>query len=65
MHGGMSQNKRLQSLNALKKGHTDVLVATDVAARGLDIKNVLALTGDRMHESVKAKASFRISHQLV
>ena len=40
IHGGMSQNKRLQSLNALKKGHTDVLVATDVAARGLDIKNV-------------------------
>jgi ATP-dependent RNA helicase DeaD len=30
----------LQSLNALKKGHKDILVATDVAARGLDIKNV-------------------------
>jgi len=40
IHGGMSQNKRLQSLNALKFGETDVLVATDVAARGLDIKNV-------------------------
>jgi ATP-dependent RNA helicase DeaD len=40
IHGGMSQNKRLQSLNALKYGQTDVLVATDVAARGLDIKNV-------------------------
>lgn len=40
IHGGMSQNKRIQSLNALKNGSTDVLVATDVAARGLDIKNV-------------------------
>jgi len=40
IHGGMSQNKRLQSLNALKRGQTDVLVATDVAARGLDIKNI-------------------------
>ncbi len=40
IHGGMSQNKRLQSLNALKYGQTDVLVATDVAARGLDIKNI-------------------------
>ena len=40
IHGGMSQNKRLQSLNGLKYGKTDVLVATDVAARGLDIKNV-------------------------
>ncbi len=40
IHGGMNQNKRLQSLNALKNGKIDVLVATDVAARGLDIKNV-------------------------
>ena len=40
IHGGMSQNKRMQSLDALKNQKTDVLVATDVAARGLDIKNV-------------------------
>jgi len=40
IHGGMSQHKRLQSLNALRNRRTDVLVATDVAARGLDIKNV-------------------------
>jgi len=40
IHGGMSQNKRSQSLDALKNQTTDVLVATDVAARGLDIKNV-------------------------
>jgi ATP-dependent RNA helicase DeaD len=36
----MSQNKRSQSLDSLKNQRTDVLVATDVAARGLDIKNV-------------------------
>jgi len=40
IHGGMSQNKRMESLDALKNQETDVLVATDVAARGLDIKNV-------------------------
>ncbi|MFO8077073.1 MAG: DEAD/DEAH box helicase [Thermoplasmatota archaeon] len=40
IHGGMSQNKRTQSLTSLKNERTDVLVATDVAARGLDIKNV-------------------------
>ncbi|OYT58021.1 helicase SNF2 [Euryarchaeota archaeon ex4484_162] len=40
IHGGMSQDKRLKSLEALKKQKIDVLVATDVAARGLDIKNV-------------------------
>jgi ATP-dependent RNA helicase DeaD len=40
IHGGMTQHKREQSLEALKKENIDVLVATDVAARGLDIKNV-------------------------
>ena len=40
IHGGMKQNKRLKSLDKLKRQKTDVLVATDVAARGLDIKNV-------------------------
>jgi len=40
IHGGMSQNQRTRSLDSLKNQRTDVLVATDVAARGLDIKNV-------------------------
>ena len=40
IHGGMSQNKRSESLISLKNQKTNVLVATDVAARGLDIKNV-------------------------
>ncbi len=40
IHGGMNQNKRSKSLDSLKRQKTDVLVATDVAARGLDIKDV-------------------------
>jgi len=40
IHGGMSQHKRTQSLDSLKNETTNVLVATDVAARGLDIKNI-------------------------
>lgn len=40
IHGGLTQNRRLYALDSLKKGHISVLVATDVAARGLDIKDV-------------------------
>jgi len=40
IHGGMSQNKRTRSLDSLRNQKTEVLVATDVAARGLDIQNV-------------------------
>jgi len=40
IHGGMTQKQRTRSLDDLKNETTDVLVATDVAARGLDIKNV-------------------------
>ncbi len=40
IHGGLSQNKRLHVLDQLKKSNIDVMVATDVAARGLDVKNI-------------------------
>jgi ATP-dependent RNA helicase DBP3 len=40
IHGDLSQEQRTKSLDAFKKGGTPVLVATDVAARGLDIPAV-------------------------
>ena len=40
MHGDLDQNKRLAVLRDFKAGHIDVLVATDVAARGLDVSGV-------------------------
>ncbi|NML43934.1 DEAD/DEAH box helicase [Ramlibacter sp. G-1-2-2] len=43
LHGDKSQDERLKSLDAFKKGEVDLLVATDVAARGLDIKDVPAV----------------------
>jgi len=40
VHGGLSQNRRSHAVDSLKKENIQVLVATDVAARGLDIKNI-------------------------
>jgi ATP-dependent RNA helicase RhlE len=43
LHGDKSQDERLKALDAFKRGEVDLLVATDVAARGLDIKDVPAV----------------------
>lgn len=40
IHGDLSQQKRMSVLRAFKNGELDILVATDVAARGLDISGV-------------------------
>ena len=40
IHGGMSQVHRDRVMNAFRTGQTELLVATDVAARGLDIPQV-------------------------
>ncbi|KXN84798.1 ATP-dependent RNA helicase DBP3 [Leucoagaricus sp. SymC.cos] len=43
LHGDMSQNARMEMLESFKSGNTNLMVATDVAARGLDIPNVSAV----------------------
>jgi superfamily II DNA/RNA helicase len=40
LHGGMSQPQRERSLGRFASGANDVLVATDVAARGLDLDDI-------------------------
>src|SRR5512134_2275052 len=43
LHGDKSQDERLKSLDAFKRGDVQLLVATDVAARGLDIVDLPAV----------------------
>ncbi len=40
IHGDMDQASRIKELDQFKKGEINILVASDVAARGLDIKGV-------------------------
>ncbi len=43
IHGDKSQTDRQEALKSFKKGTVDILIATDVAARGIDVKNVDAV----------------------
>ncbi|MEM6345214.1 MAG: DEAD/DEAH box helicase [Bacteroidota bacterium] len=40
LHGGKVQKERFNSLKAFREGKTNLLIATDVSARGIDIKGV-------------------------
>lgn len=40
IHANKGQNTRINSINAFKEGEVRILVATDVASRGLDVSNV-------------------------
>ena len=43
LHGDMKQSQRDRVMEAFKNGRAEILIATDVAARGLDIENVEAV----------------------
>lgn len=40
IHGGMEQEERFEVMNAFRRGQFRYLIATDVAARGIDITNI-------------------------
>jgi len=40
LHGDLSQNKREKIIDSFKQGQEEILVATDVAARGLDVDGI-------------------------
>ena len=43
LHGDMKQSQRDRVMNNFRKGKTDILIATDVAARGIDVDDVEAV----------------------
>jgi ATP-dependent RNA helicase DeaD len=43
IHGDMTQPQRIHAMERFKRNHTEILVATDVAARGIDIENIEAV----------------------
>ena len=40
LHGNLSQNQRDHYMNAFRDGRADILVATDIASRGIDVSQV-------------------------
>jgi ATP-dependent RNA helicase DeaD len=54
LHGGMSQEQRDRVMGRLRSGTADLLVATDVAARGLDIEHLSHVVNYDMPASVES-----------
>ncbi|CAH0406193.1 unnamed protein product [Chilo suppressalis] len=53
LHGGKGQEQRDFALASLKNGSKDILVATDVAGRGIDIKDVSMVINYDMAKSIE------------
>lgn len=54
VHGDLGQAAREQALRAFRKGKVDVLVATDVAARGIDVEGITHVINFQCPEDEKA-----------
>merc|ERR1712048_1271638 len=52
-HGGKSQEQREWAMNSFKEGRYDILVATDVAGRGLDIEGVTQVINFDMPKTIE------------
>jgi ATP-dependent RNA helicase DeaD len=54
LHGGMAQPKRARVLNGFRQGKLQFLVATDVAARGIDVRNIEAVFNYDLPQDMEA-----------
>jgi ATP-dependent RNA helicase RhlE len=54
LQGNMSQNKRQQAIDGFRSGKHDILVATDVAARGIDVADISHVINFDMPDTVDA-----------
>lgn len=54
LHGDMSQEARERSMNAFREGKKEILVATEVAARGIDVDDVTHVINYSVPEDEKA-----------
>ncbi|EPZ35242.1 P-loop containing nucleoside triphosphate hydrolase protein [Rozella allomycis CSF55] len=53
LHGGKTQDQREKSLDLLRKGQKNILIATDVASRGIDIKDVSLVINYDMSKTIE------------
>jgi ATP-dependent RNA helicase RhlE len=54
LQGNMSQNARVRAMDGFKKGQFDILVATDIAARGIDVEEISHVVNFDMPNTVEA-----------
>jgi ATP-dependent RNA helicase RhlE len=54
LQGNMSQNRRQRAINGFRDGRYDILVATDIAARGIDVSDISHVINFDMPDTVDA-----------
>jgi ATP-dependent RNA helicase RhlE len=54
LQGNMAQNKRQQAMDGFRDGKYDILVATDIAARGIDVADISHVVNFDMPDTVDA-----------
>ncbi len=54
LQGNMTQNRRQEAIDGFRAGHFDILVATDIASRGIDVEEISHVINFDMPDTVDA-----------